>query len=401
MFGDDRHSTVRRVIERRQQELLRTLWMQGRLSRWELHEQTGLSPNGVGSLVDTMLRAKLIRECPPEPAQVGRPRVPLEIDSDTRHLLGLALVPGRAEITRLGLTGEVIGRPVSAEVSTPSALVKTAASLLSDQLDSHTLAIGVTSTGFLDPLHKSVLFSSALPGRGVESLMPIFDTAGDTPAALGNDMHALAARWLLTHRAEQEQDVLLVWFTDGRMGSALLIDGRPNRGCVTGANELGHTRLPVDTKRCFCGQTGCLERIVSTDFLHRQSQNPAQWLAGAPLGDRVAAFDHNSSDPALDRILELLAYSLSNAVNFLRPHRIVLVSPYTRHAAFGDALSNQIRGLLLPELADRVKIDRWDQASAGSAENAGWLAMAELLYSGWGATAPQKPREAARALVAD
>ena len=59
------------------------------------------------------------------------------------------------------------------------------------------------------------------------------------------------------------------------LGSALLIDGRPNRGCVTGANELGHTRLPVETDICFCGHPGCLERIVSTEFLRRR---------GVPLG---------------------------------------------------------------------------------------------------------------------
>jgi hypothetical protein len=47
--------------------------------------------------------------------------------------------------------------------------------------------------------------------------------------------------------------------------------------------------------------------------------------------------------------------------------------------------------LVLPELASRLKIDLWDQSSTGSAENAGWLALAELLYSGWDA-AGRTPR---------
>ena len=373
------------VLDRRQQKLLQTLWMQGPLSRWELHTLTGLTPNGVGTYAEAMVRAGLVREREPEPARLGRPRVPLAIDPSTRHLLGLALVPGRAEITRLALTGEVVGRPVTKDVSSPAALVKTAAALLERQVTSETLAIGVTSTGFLDPINKSILFSSALPGRGVESLKPVFDAAGDVPAVLGNDMHALAARWLLTHRAEQKQDVILVWFTDGRLGSAILIEGRPNRGCATGGNELGHTRFPgIETARCFCGQIGCLERIVSSDFLNRQDNNAK---LSQSLSDRVGEFESAEADPALGHMLDLLAQSLSNAVNFIRSHRLVLASPYMRHAALVQALVTKTRALVLPELASRLKIDLWDQSSTGSAENAGWLALAELLYSGWDAAA--------------
>ena len=53
------------MVEDRQQRLLRALWSFGKLSRWELHEQTGLTPNGVGTLADTLIRSKLVRELPP------------------------------------------------------------------------------------------------------------------------------------------------------------------------------------------------------------------------------------------------------------------------------------------------------------------------------------------------
>ena len=381
-----RTTSLHDIINSRQQEVLRTLWVQGRLSRWELHEHTGLSPNNVGSLVDGMLRDHLIQECAPEQAKMGRPRVPLEIAPGARHILGLALVPGRAEITRFGLNGEAIGNVVSRDVPTPSALVDTAAALLTQHLNKTTLAIGVTSTGFLDPARMNILLSSALPGRREESLQPIFDAANGKPAILQNDSHALAAHWLLTHRAEQKQDVLLVWFSDGRFGSALLIDGRPNRGCMTGGNELGHTRFPgIETEPCFCGQTSCLERIFSSDFLSRQDRK----IAGLPrkpmLNNRIANFTTADDDPSLATIVHLLAHGLSNAINLLRLHRVVLVSPYTHHAAFNTELVRQIRSLALSDLADRTQIDLWDQPPAGSAENAGWLVLAELMYGGWDA----------------
>jgi predicted NBD/HSP70 family sugar kinase len=202
---------------------------------------------------------------------------------------------------------------------------------------------------------------------------------------LDNDMHALAARWLLTDRADHEQDILMVTFGDGHLGAALLVDGRPNRGCATGGNELGHTRFPVETERCFCGHTGCMERIVSSGFLalrDRASNGKAPQLPPS-LDRRAARFKEIGGDPALDEMMRHLACALANAVNFVRPHRLVLISPFTRHAAFGDELVRQTRALALPHLAERVRFDLWNEDVAVVAETAAWLAMAELLYGGW------------------
>jgi len=66
----------------------------------------------------------------------------------------------------------------------------------------------------------------------------------------------------------------------------------------------------------------------------------------------------------MDEMNEYLACGLSNAVNFVRPHRLVLVSPFTRYAAFGDALVRQTRSMILPQLVDRVRIDLWDEPGA-------------------------------------
>jgi hypothetical protein len=149
---------IRVVMSRRQQRLPQTLWKEGPLSRWELHEQTGLSPNGVGELVDGMLRDRLIREGLPEPAKMGRPRVPLEIEPGARPLLGRALVPGGVEIVRFSLTGTPIGKPVAVEVSSPSALVQSAADLLAKHMDPNVLGIGKS-----EPLVALARFEPAEP----------------------------------------------------------------------------------------------------------------------------------------------------------------------------------------------------------------------------------------------
>jgi predicted NBD/HSP70 family sugar kinase len=209
---------------------------------------------------------------------------------------------------------------------------------------------------------------------GTVSLKELYDEAGNVPVLLENDMHAAGARWMLTHFASDQSDILLVGLDDGELGATMMIAGRSNRGCVTAANEIGHTRFFVDTERCYCGHLGCLERICSTDFLARRGVSDR-------LLDRVLRYD--GDDPVLEEMVRFLAMGLANAVNFVRPNRLVLASRFTRFPKFSDLMVRSIRGLLLMELVDRVRIDLWDQPVASSAETAGWLALASLYIDSW------------------
>jgi len=352
-------------------------------------------PNTVGADTAALIEDGIIRECEPtsQPRRRkglaapsvkpegenkrsrGRPRVPLEIDPQRRHVLGLAIRPGKVEIARLNLVGELMAEPASRNVKEPGAIIRTARDLLGEVLSESTLCIGLATPGFVDPQSDTILFSSAWPGFGEISLAPIHEIAGSVPYVLENDMHALAARWLLTHDAQPSDDVLLVYFEDGQMGSAVLIAGRPNRGCVTAANELGHTRLPIETDRCYCGRVGCLERIFSTEFLRRLG------IGEKNLAELAA--DYHDDDDAMPQIVGHFAMGLANAVNLFRPNRLVLVSDLTRFERFADALEDSIRGQTLKEIIDRVQIERWQQGSAQSAQTAGWLGLASLYCDGW------------------
>src|SRR5260370_33782632 len=99
------------MLEPRQREVARTLWEQGRLSRWELHQKTGLTPNNVGSLAEALLKQGVLREGVGEPSGAGRPRMPLEIDPSRRPVIGLAIAPGRVELCRVGIGSHALTRP--------------------------------------------------------------------------------------------------------------------------------------------------------------------------------------------------------------------------------------------------------------------------------------------------
>jgi predicted NBD/HSP70 family sugar kinase len=378
-------------LDTRQRGILRLLWRGGRMSRWELHRRTGVNPNAVGVDVATLLNEGILRECQSEVAGPGRPRIPLEIDPSVRHVVGLAISPGRVEAGGLSLRGNMIGRPLSRSLSDPSKTISAAAALLRETMNEQTLAVGLSVTGFVDPIQRVILLSSSFVGQGGLSLQPLYDVAGDRPIILENNLHALAAWWLLVHQAESDEDVMLVSIGDGQMGAALLIEGRPNRGCATGANELGHMRFFVDTEVCYCGHPGCLERVCSTEFLRRRG------VAKGTLFDLASRYGVDgersngngaAADKVMGEILDYLAAGIANAVNFIRPNRLVITSELTRYPAFMDALMRAIRSRLVQELVKRVRIDQWDQADSHSAETAGWLALASLYREGWSDRTP-------------
>jgi N-acetylglucosamine repressor len=368
----------------RHREILRLLWREGRLSRWGLHLRTDVNPNAVGMDVAQLLEMGIIRECLAKPSGPGRPRIPLEIDPAVRHMVGLAIGPGRVEAARLSLRGQLLGKPIAKKVDSPAELIPTAQELLGNTLNDSTLAIGMSVTGLVDLRTQQILSSSSLEGKASESLGPLYETTAGRTVVLDNNMHALAARWLLTHQAEANEDVLLVNVGDGQLGAALLIDGRPNRGCIIGANELGHMRFFVETDLCYCGHPGCVERIFSTSFLRRSGVTRGTLMECAA---RFAADDPSMA--AFEQILEYLSAGIANAGNFIRPNRLVLVSEMTRYPDVIDHLQRKIRFRLLRELSTRIRIDVWDQVDSHTAETAAWLALAKLFFDGWvGSTQP-------------
>lgn len=359
------------LIPARQSQVLTLIRRNGPLSRRELHDRTRLRPNTIGQITGVMLDEGLLREGQPQSDGRGRPRQPLEIDASRRRVVGLSFEPGKVSLCRLNLHGRREGAIVERQVRQGAQMIEIGAKLVADACDRQTLAIGVAATGFIDPDSRSILTSSATMRHSPTPLDPIYEAAGKCPVLLENDMHARAFHWLLSQNQNPDEDVLLIELRDGAVGAALLIDGHPNRGCIIAGNELGHTRLPVETEMCYCGQVGCLERICSSDFLARLSGSP-----NANLYERLSRF--YPGDKIVEEIAGHLAMGIGNAINFIRPNRVLLTGKVTEALPFSNELLSRIRKFLLAPLVDRVRIDIWDAQAIPMPEAAGWVALAAI-----------------------
>lgn len=363
------------TITQRDRKLANLIWRQGPLARAELHALSGVHPNQVGISVDRLLRQGLITEGVGKVEGRGRPSVPLEVRTTGIEVLGVSVSIGHVSSVRLDLRGGLRGTPRGSSSKDVARLIRLAATAVRKGVSPSVLAVGVSVPGLVDPDTRSLLFSSTDPRARNVSLDPIFEAAGGRNVVINNDQHALAARWLLTHRVDPGQDILLIGFDDGLMGAALVSGGRASSGCVMSANELGHTCLAVDTPRCFCGQVGCVERICSTEFIEHRG------VKGLSLTE--LARSRAQAPEIFDEIVAHVAMGVANAINFARPHRLIFASPLAQQYTFVDALSAQVRQRVLPALAERVRIEWWDTPVSTSAENAGWLAIASIFYDGW------------------
>lgn len=362
------------AISARQRLFVSMLWRQSNLSRRDLHQRTATHPTLTGNTVTALIECGLVREGPVPPSIArGRPRVPLEIDPDRRSFVGLAIAPNGVSGIRVNARGQPLGAEIIAASKARQNPITAAGNLLKRILDPSVYAVGVSITGLALPQEAKVLFSSALASTEPVSIQSIYEVAGKIPVILHNDMHALSLKWLMTND-NVDGDVLLVGVEDGRLGASLLLNGRPHGGTISGANELGHTRLAIKTDLCYCGQKGCLERIVSTQQLRRFGSRTARSL-------NAVLADPKRDVRAAQRVLELLATGIANAVNFVRPQQLIVASPLVRHPIVSDILCNHLPTLFLPGLRERVSVRLWEQSNVQSTENAAWLALTEIFGS--------------------
>ena len=350
-------------------KILSAIWRNPGLSRSDLEGLTGYHTNTVARTVEGLLKKGYLRE---KEAILhhgrGRPRIPLEVDPVRICIGGIAIGAGAVESVTMNLLGQPQSEIARVEATEPDRITRAVARLLRGLLRWNPLSLGVSVTGFVDPTHMRILFSSALPKTEV-NLAPFFKRVRETPVVMNSEIHAFAARWLMGHAENEHADLIVVALEEGAVGASFLVNGHPNTGCVLGGNEFGHMRLGVETQRCYCGGVGCVERIFSTEFFCRTGGS----------GTLCNALSQVPLPKAAQEIVDLIALALANITVFTRPQRIVVAGIVTSHLGFRRALESSWRNQLPLIYRERVAMAWCPMKVTVSAETAGWLAIANVL----------------------
>ncbi|MET9377178.1 ROK family transcriptional regulator [Streptomyces sp. NPDC002992] len=305
-------------------DLLRTAGEAG-ISRLELAEGTGLTPQAVSKITARLRAEGLAREAGHRASTGGKPRTVLRLVPSAAYGVGVHL--DRDELTAvlvdlagvrmalrrapldLGAGADAVFGVVEGEVGALRELIAagseaTVASEASETVEvsgaseasPHTeapalapalLGVGVAMPGPLDHL-------TGTPGRvtghpeweGVPLRHELTRRLG-LPVELDKDTNAAALGLAL--RAPVADSFAYLHLGTG-LGAGLVLGGALHRGARTGAGEFGHQTVQLDGPPCECGGRGCLE-VLCLAAVARGDLPEAARILGAGAVNLVRLLD--------------------------------------------------------------------------------------------------------------
>ncbi|MEV4940033.1 ROK family transcriptional regulator [Streptomyces zaomyceticus] len=274
-------------------DLLRVAGETG-ISRLELAERTGLTPQAVSKITARLRTEGLATEAGHRASTGGKPRTVLRLVPSAGHAVGVHL--DRDELTTLltDLAGTVVALRRRAldlgEGAGPvlDAVTEEVRELLADAPPpGAVLGAGVAMPGPLD--HRA-----GVPGRVTgfpawEGHPVREELAGrlGLPVVLDKDTNAAALGLAL--RPAAPDSFAYVHLGTG-LGAGLVLGGAPLRGDRTGAGELGHQTVQLDGPPCDCGGRGCLE-VLCLAAVARGDTAGAARILGAGAANLVRLLD--------------------------------------------------------------------------------------------------------------
>jgi predicted NBD/HSP70 family sugar kinase len=363
------------------------------VSRVEIAQHTGLTPQTVSGIVRRLIDEGIVREDGARTSNGGKPRTVLRLNADAGRAVGLHFDP----VELAAVVVDLLGRPlVTARRPTPRppdpALVTAAMAELVDEVlleagvqRGQVLGLGLAAPGPIDQHVGMVISPPQLANWSRVPIKEMLAAATGLEVTLDNDATAaaVAERWAGAGRGVAN----FAYFHLGTgVGGGLVLGHQVYRGGSMNAAEFGHTSVAEDGPGCYCGNRGCLESLVNPPAIvaaaHRllaAADDPpatttaslaavdpsASSLAGLFRADPLAV-DHPAiclaaaaGDPLAAAVIEAAAEHLAtvvvNVVNIVDVDLVILGGHGIRHveALFRRAV---VRALATRPLARRIRI---------------------------------------------
>ncbi len=280
------------------QSVLIDLLVRGPSSRADLARRSGLSPASLTRITRTMVGAGLLAESGPIPTSgTGRPPLPIEVNVDFAHLVGINLTSTTLHLVRTNLRAKILDE-VSIPLTGIDPVAVTAAigqSVAAQRaVDPTVFAVGISLAGPISP-RAQVISSSPFLGWVDVPLVGMVRAATGLPTVVENDVRALTAAEHWFGAAVGCRDFALVTVGAG-VGCGLVVDDRLVDGRSGGSGQVGHLSVSEHGPLCERGHRGCVRGYLASSSILAQIQvglrrpdlTYQQALALAAAGDPVA-----------------------------------------------------------------------------------------------------------------
>ncbi|WP_225858781.1 ROK family transcriptional regulator [Streptomyces albicerus] len=257
-------------------DLLRRAGRMG-ISRLELAERTGLTPQAVSKITARLRDDGMVTEAGRQASTGGKPRTVLRLVPEAGHAVGLHLDRDELRVVLVDLTGAVAGERRAAldlgagaeavlgavvaeigEVVAGSAAGRSGAVPGPDAAArTAVLGVGVAMPGPLDHTHGVLHRVTGFPEWDGFPLRDELARRLGVPVVLDKDTNAAA----LGLAVGGEVGAFAYLHLGTGLGAGLVLGGAVHRGARTGAGEFGHQVIQLDGPPCSCGNRGCVEAL--------------------------------------------------------------------------------------------------------------------------------------------
>jgi glucokinase-like ROK family protein len=364
-------SNINKVKKHNIQAILMSLLYEKKLSRIQIAKKTSLSTTTITNLIAELLNHGIVSEIASRDIQkrqrkVGRPQTSLSLKPNARYAIGVHIGIGIYRVAIVNLYAEIIHNRIEEfSLSAPpedilSRIIITIESVINDtNIDKNLiLGVGIGASGLVNYQTGVNVLTPNLGWSSVPIREIIEDSTG-FPTTVDNNVRAMAIGEAYFGKGLHVDSLAFVYGRIG-VGAGFVISGKVFRGSNTGAGEIGHMIIiPNGGESCRCGQTGCLETLVSEPVIVRSARilaktNPQSILAKylnqtnqLPPIEQVfsaAREGDTASIEMLNERAEYLGIALANLVNIFNPELFILGGMFA-----------QGKDLLLPHAAETMK----------------------------------------------
>jgi len=195
-------------------------------------------------------------------------------------------------------------------------------------IDRDALHVGIGTPGIIDPQTGKLKNSSnaiCLNGKPVKA-----DLAHqlNIKVEMANDAHCFAiaeTRHGVVSKQYPEASVVFGIIMGTGVGGGLVINDRLIYGRHGIGGEWGHNFLDKSGYRCFCGKTGCVEKVISGPALEQfYSDKSGTERSLKEIVDRANKGEDDIAVKTLQRLTQFFGRAVATLVNIIDPDVIVL-----------------------------------------------------------------------------
>ena len=327
------------------------------LSRSELAGRTGLTRAAMSLIVGELLVDGMVVEAARRKSAAGRRPVPVELNPDYAHSLGLTISRTGSEAGVADLCGRLLCRvPIDIAGLTRQESLRRMKDCLRGLMRKHAplsgrwLGLGISTPGPVDVAAGAILNPPNFEIWHNVCLAAEMRNLGIGNVFLENNAQALTMAEK-TFGAGRESKSFVLLEVEAGIGSGIVSNNGLYSGWRGFGNEIGHTSIDMNGPLCDCGLRGCVEMYASVPrVLAKAQKRNARIQNWHALMDRAAA-----GDAFCQRLLREQARALGtaivNVINVLELDAVVLT---------GDVL---YRGELIRADVERflneTAINRW------------------------------------------